>query len=138
MTLVTLYGQYVSHIAKYFITILDVYVSVPPAPADIISAPVNDTAFVLRWTPTLTEETRPYIKRYAIAYNKVGSSVKGSVEVDHRSNSVTIASLTADTSYRVKVRADTHTEEGVYSQPSRVRTSEYSGHTTLPKQGSVS
>lgn len=100
----------------------------PDAPDNIVSKPLNDTAVLVEWTPTVNNETRSYILRYRISYNKLERSQRvtdmRSVQVPGQSNTAIITSLDADTSYILRVRAETLTENGALSPSIIVRTRE--------------
>ncbi|XP_071117968.1 protein sidekick-1-like isoform X4 [Haliotis cracherodii] len=99
---------------------------VPTSPVGVVATPLNDTAVMVQWTPTVDEDTRRYVTSYNIAYTRQGSNTEGGPEesllVPEDSKMATITSLAADTSYRVRVRAETQTEKGQYSLPNLVKT----------------
>ncbi|XP_048256015.1 titin-like isoform X5 [Haliotis rufescens] len=99
---------------------------VPTSPVGVVATPLNDTAVMVQWTPTVDDDTRRYVTSYNIAYTRQGSNTEGGAEesllVPEDSTMATITSLAADTSYRVRVRAETQTEKGQYSLPNLVKT----------------
>ncbi|XP_071117966.1 uncharacterized protein [Haliotis cracherodii] len=99
---------------------------IPTSPVGVVATPLNDTAVMVQWTPTVDEDTRRYVTSYNIAYTRQGSNTEGGPEesllVPEDSKMATITSLAADTSYRVRVRAETQTEKGQYSLPNLVKT----------------
>ncbi|XP_046551046.1 phosphatidylinositol phosphatase PTPRQ-like [Haliotis rubra] len=97
---------------------------VPGAPGNIRTTPLNDTAMLLEWTPTVDEETRNYIRGYNIVYNKQGGMHRGqeSLQVSGDANKAVITALDPDTNYRLRIRAETLTEEGQYSEPVYMKT----------------
>ncbi|XP_048256014.1 protein sidekick-2-like isoform X3 [Haliotis rufescens] len=99
---------------------------IPTSPVGVVATPLNDTAVMVQWTPTVDDDTRRYVTSYNIAYTRQGSNTEGGAEesllVPEDSTMATITSLAADTSYRVRVRAETQTEKGQYSLPNLVKT----------------
>lgn len=95
--------------------------AVPEAPSDVTITSPNETTLVVKWTPTVNDETRGYVVGYNIAYSKEdrsrGDGGEEGVQVAGSSSMAVITSLDADTSYRVRVRAETLTEKGQYSEP---------------------